>query len=99
MSGWKLIGADNPPDELVRLHHYAYIRHQAEGKVVFRITVREHANPQKMAMDFYAETDKQTNQHTAPYTPCGWGTSLETALDQCITAIRRFPYEGTEYER
>lgn len=93
MSGWTFIGMD-PSEQLVRLHHFAMIRQQADGEIVFQITIREHATPQKHGMQFYAEADKQTNQKTAPFTPCGWGTDLETALEQCIIAIRRFPYEG-----
>jgi hypothetical protein len=83
---------------LVRLHHFAIIKRQPEGDVEFRITVREHATPQPQGMDFYAEADKQTNQNTAPFTPCGWSSSLEDALRQCIVAIHRFPYEGADYK-
>ena len=95
MSGWKLVGEDGT-DQLVRLHHFAIVKRQAEGDIEFGITVREHATPQSHGMDFYAEADKQTNQNTAPYTPCGWSTSLEDALRQCIVAIHRFPYEGAD---
>jgi hypothetical protein len=98
MSGWDLMATD-ASDQLVRLHHFAIIKRQADGNIEFQITVREHATPQKLGMQFYAEADKQTNQNTAPFTPCGWGASLETALGQCITAIRRFPYEGAGHER
>ena len=38
--------------------------------------------------------DKQTNQKTAAYTPCGWGQTLLQALADCVKAIQRFPYEG-----
>jgi hypothetical protein len=97
MSGWNLIGTD-VSEQFVRLHHYAIVKPQADGDVEFRITIREHAIPQKRGMHFYAEADKQTNQNTAPFTPCGWGANLETALEQCIIAIRRFPYEGPGHE-
>ena len=97
MSGWKLIGEAS--DQLVRLHDFAIVKRQADGSIEFRITVREHATPQKRGMHFYAEADKQTNQNTAPFTPCGWGSSLEAALAECIIAIRRFPYEGAGQDR
>jgi hypothetical protein len=93
MSDWKLVSAD-ASDQLVRLHHFAITKRQPEGDIEFRITVREHATPQERGMHFYATADKQTNQTTAPFTPCGWGPSLEIALEQCIIAIHRFPYEG-----
>ncbi len=93
MSSWKFSGSD-PSEQLVQLHHFAIVKRQPDGDVEFVITIREHATPQKRGMHFYAEADKQTNQNTAPFTPCGWGSSLEAALEQCIIAIRRFPYEG-----
>jgi hypothetical protein len=40
-----------------------------------------------------AQSDKQTNQQTTPFTPSGWGPTLLTALAECIRAIHRFPYE------
>ena len=45
-------------------------------------------------MRFFAEANRQTNQNTAPYTPCGWGSTLYKALAECIEAVHRFPYEG-----
>ena len=60
----------------------------------FRITVREYATRNHLFMHFYAEADKQTNQKTAPFTPCGWGPTLQQALSQCIRTIYLFPYEG-----
>jgi len=98
MSGWKLVGFDGS-DQLVRLHHFSIIKRQSDGDIEFGITVREHATPQARGMDFYAEADKQTNQNTAPFTPCGWSSSLEDALRQCIVAIHRFPYEGADNNR
>jgi hypothetical protein len=56
--------------------------------------VRQHATPQQRGMHFFAEADRQTNQSTVPFTPCGWGPTLLDALSECITAIHRFPYEG-----
>ena len=45
-------------------------------------------------MKFFATTDKQTNQKTTPFRPCGWGRTLLQALSDCTRAIRKFPYEG-----
>ena len=50
-------------------------------------------NPPYPTMRFLAQTDKQTNQKTAPFTPNGWGASLFEALSECIREIHRFPYE------
>ncbi len=76
------------------LHHFAVKRQQASGAIEFVITVREYISPPDPALKFFAQTDKQTNQKTAPFTPCGWGSSLVQALAECIKAIHRFPYEA-----
>jgi len=47
-------------------------------------------------MRFYAEADKAVNQKTASFVPCGWGTSMISALGDCVRLIREFPYEGEE---
>jgi hypothetical protein len=47
-------------------------------------------------MLFFAQADKQTNQKTAPFTPCGWGDTMLKALSECIQSIQRFPYEGPD---
>ena len=64
-----------------------------DGDVDFVITVREYVSPPDPAMRYVAQTDKQTNQKTAPYTPTGWGSTLEIALVECLKAIRLFRYE------
>ena len=69
-------------------------KQQPEGEIEFRITVRERASNPGNGMQFFAEADKQTNQNTLPFTPCGWGSSLSAALGECIRAVHRFPYEG-----
>ncbi len=71
-------------------------KRQPEGDIEFVITVREYATGQEKGMHFFAETDKQTNQKTAPFTPCGWGGTLLKALSECVKAVHRFPYEGPE---
>ncbi len=81
--------------ELARLHHFSVQRKQPDGDVVFVITVKEYAQPlQGESMRFVAETDKQTNQSVAPFTPRGWGSTLIKALSECVQAIHKFPYEG-----
>jgi hypothetical protein len=47
-------------------------------------------------MRFYAEADKELNQKTASFMPCGWGDSLFSALGGCVKLIQNFPYEGEE---
>jgi len=82
-------------DQLCRLHHFAVTKPYAGGEVEFVITIREYANPPDPAMQFLAQTDKQTNQKVAPFTPNGWGASLFEALAGCIREIHRFPYEAS----
>jgi hypothetical protein len=79
----------NPAEKLARLHFFSIIKHDVE----FRITVREHADPQPGGMRFFAEADRQVNQPTAPFTPFGWGDSVYTALAACIRNIDQFPYQ------
>jgi len=86
----------NPADEFARLHWFSIKKRQPDGtQVEFTIRVREYARPQDdRAMRFFAEADKQTNQSTVPFTPCGWGPTLLKALSECVKSIERFPYEG-----
>jgi hypothetical protein len=85
-----------PTDELAKLHLFSMKKLQADGDVDFVITVKEFVDRNVYHMRFFAEADKQTNQKTAPYTPCGWGESLLEALSECVRGIHRFPYEGGE---
>jgi hypothetical protein len=80
-------------ERLCKIEHYAVLKQQAGGDIEFLITVREYFSPPDPAMRFLAQADKQTNQKTAPYTPTGWGSSVLQALSECLTAIRKFPYE------
>jgi len=84
----------HPSEELAQLHFFSMKKQQPGGEVEFRITVKEYITPKEPTMYFFAQADKQTNQNTAPYTPCGWGKTLFEALAECIKAINRFPYEG-----
>jgi hypothetical protein len=84
---------DDPAERLCKIEQYSVMKQQAGGDVEFLITVREYFTPPDPAMRFLAQSDKQTNQKTAPYTPTGWGSSLLQALAECMKGIRRFPYE------
>ncbi|HSB08500.1 MAG TPA: hypothetical protein VLM38_03230 [Blastocatellia bacterium] len=83
-----------PTDELAKLHFFSMQKIQSDGEVEFIITVKEYIDRNLQHMRYFAEADKQTNQTTAPFTPCGWGESLLQALSECVRAIHRFPYEG-----
>ena len=70
---------------------------QVFGDVEFQIVVREYValdRDQNRSRRFFAQANRQTNQSIAPYTPCGWGSTLGTAVSECVKEIRRFPYEG-----
>lgn len=97
MDEWKFAQSDES-QRLARLHFFTATRRQPDGEVEFRITVREYVTPEDPAMLFFAQADKQTNQKSAPFTPCGWGRSLVDALAACMRAIERFPYEGEQVE-
>lgn len=70
------------------------VKVQGDREIEFLITVKEFVSPQEPTMKFFAQADKQTNQKTIPFTPCGWGGSMLKALSECMQAVRRFPYEG-----
>lgn len=93
MSEW-IYAESEPSDELAQLHFFSIKKHRPDGDVEFVITVREYATRNHLQMKFFAQADKQTNQKTAPFTPCGWGQSLLEALRECVKSIHRFPYEG-----
>jgi hypothetical protein len=82
--------------QLALLHHFSIMKQQAGGEIEFLITVKEFVTPQEPTMHFFAQADKETNQHTASYRPCGWGKTMLEALSECVRAINRFPYEGTD---
>lgn len=93
MSEWTFAQTDSG-EELARLHYFSMKKRQGDGDVEFLITVREYATVHEQGMRFFAEADKQTNQNTASFTPCGWGSTLLKALSECVRAIHLFPYEG-----
>ncbi len=95
MAEW-IYAQTQPGDELAKLHFFSLLKHEPAGEVEFRITVRKYATRNKALMRFFAQTDKQTNQRVAPFTPCGWGETLLEALSECVKSIHRFPYQPQE---
>jgi hypothetical protein len=96
MSDWDYIHADSA-EQLTRLHHFSIVKRQGSNNVTFAITVKEFAVPPPgQRMRFYAEADKTVNQKSASFLPCGWGTTLSSALGDCVKLIREFPYESEE---
>ena len=94
MSDWEFAQSD-PAQRLARLHYFSMEKKLESGGVIeFTITVQEFVTPKEPTMIFFAQADKQTNQHVAPYTPTGWGKTLVDALSQCVRAVNRFPYQG-----
>jgi len=93
MSDW-IYAQRDPSEELAQLHFFSLKKRQPEGDIDFVITVREYVPSKDRTMLFFAEADKQTNQKTAPFTPCGWGNTLLNALSECVQAVHRFPYQG-----
>ena len=93
MSEWVYIQAD-PAEQLMQLHSFSIIKKQANGDVQFSITVKEFAVPPPgQRVRFFAEADKQVNQKSGPFVPCGWGTTLFSALGDCVRLIRQCPYD------
>ena len=80
--------------QMAQLHMFSVTKVQPDGEVEFIITVKEFVTPKEPTMHFFAQTDKMTNQKTAPHRPSGWGKTLLEALAECVKAINRFPYEG-----
>jgi len=81
--------------ELAQLHFFSIKKASSGGEVEFVITVKEYITPKEPTMLFFAQTDKETNQGTVPYRPCGWGKTMLEALSECVRALNRFPYEAT----
>jgi hypothetical protein len=86
----------HPSQEMAELHMYSIKKIQPNGEFEFVITVKEYVTPKEPAMYFFAQTDKMTNQNTAPYRPFGWGKTMLEALSECVKSLNRFPYEGEE---
>jgi hypothetical protein len=93
MSEWVYIQAD-AAEQLMQLHSFSIVKKQPTRDVLFSITVKEFAVPPPgQRVRFYAEADKQVNQKSGPFVPCGWGTTLFSALGDCVRLIRQFPYD------
>ncbi len=82
--------------QLAELHMFSITKVQPGSEVEFIVTVKEFVTPKEPTMHFFAQTDKMTNQKTAPYRPSGWGKTMLEALSECVKAINRFPYEGED---
>ncbi|RPI77817.1 MAG: hypothetical protein EHM42_13520 [Planctomycetaceae bacterium] len=93
MAEWEL-AQTHPSEQLAQLSFFSMKKVQPNGEIEFQITVREFVTQQDKSMRYFAEADRQTNQNTAPFTPCGWGSTLVKALTECLRSIHRFPYEG-----
>lgn len=95
MNDWGYAQRD-PAEQLARVHFFSMKKLQAGGDIDFLITVKEYVTPKDPALVFFAQADKQTNQHVAPYTPSGWGKTLLAALEECVREVNRFPYHETD---
>ena len=93
MNDWKYAQND-PLEQLSRLHFFSMKKLQDGAEIEMTITVKEIATPSLGIMQFFAQSDKQTNQKVAAYTPSGWGATLLEALGACIREINRFPYQA-----
>jgi hypothetical protein len=93
LTEWQFAHADMT-ERFAQLHHFSMVKVQDGKEIEFVITVKEYVAPTEPTMKFFAVADKQTNQKTLAFTPCGWGGSILKALSECMQAIRRFPYEG-----
>src|SRR5437764_14041938 len=94
MKDWGFAQTD-ASQELAQLHYFSIKKPSAGGEVEFVITVKEYITPKEPAMHFFAQTDREMNQDTAPYRACGWGKTMLEALSECIRGINRFSYEGS----
>jgi hypothetical protein len=90
MSDWEFAQTD-PTEQLGRLHFFSMKKRQGGEEIDFTITVKEFCTPKNPALKFFAQADKETNQHAAAYTPSGWGKTMLEALSACIREINRFP--------
>jgi hypothetical protein len=93
MADWTYAQTD-PAEQLAQIHYYSYLKQQSNGPVEFVIAVKEYATPASGDMQFFAQTDKETNQKATPFRPFGWHRTMLGALAACIDNIKRFDYEG-----
>jgi hypothetical protein len=93
MNDWGYAQA-HAKEQLARLHFFSMKKIETGGEIDLTITVKEFFTPQERALAFFAQSDIQTNQGIAPYTPSGWGQTLLEALEACVREVNRFPYVG-----
>ncbi len=93
MAEWEFAQSE-PSEQFAQVQYFSMVKKQGDRDIEFTISVKEFIKPTEPTMRFFAVANRQTNQKTLPYTPCGWGNSLLKALSECMNAIRRFPYEG-----
>ena len=97
MNEWVFAQTD-PGQQLARLHFFSMMKPSPAGEVEIVITIKEFAEPKDGAMAFFAQAGTPTNQGAAaPYTACGWGDTLFTALAQCVREVDRFPLQAKEH--
>lgn len=98
MSDWRYM-QENPAEQLALLHQFSVQKLQDGKSYEFRILIKEFAVPPPgQHLRFFAESDKAVNQAAAPFVPCGWGSSLYSALADCVRLIRQFPYDDAHQE-
>jgi len=86
---WIFAQADTS-QQLAKVHYFSMTKCHAGGEVEVTITVKEFHTPKDAALRFFAKANIQTNQGDAPYTPCGWGDSILSALSECMREVERF---------
>jgi len=97
MSDWQFAQSD-PNEQLALLHYFTMKKLQGAEEIDFMITVKEFSTPKNLALKFFAQADKETNQQVVAYTPSGWGKTMLEALAACIREINRFPYQAPKSE-
>ncbi len=95
MAEWTYVQTE-PSEHFCQIQYFAITKRQGNSDVEFLITVKEYITPKEPTMIFFAQADKETNQNSVPYRPCGWGKTMLEALSECVRAINRFPYEGAK---
>jgi hypothetical protein len=95
MSDWKYVQRE-ASEQLARLHFFSVKKPGPSGPVELRITVYEYATPEIGDLQFFAQTDIELNQGSAPFRPVGWSNTLMGALSECLRNIRKFEYQQSQ---
>ena len=93
MSDWKTAQAE-PAEALAKLHFFSTKKRVGSDELELRITVKEYVTADIGDLMFFAEADCELNQKTAAFRPCGWGSTLQAALAECMRNIRRFEHQA-----